>query len=224
MQQLNKPPGGQTPFSDFQQAWEELNEELKAKLVRKGLRYERRYYNDKARKPIDPLQSKSWQDMFMTESKEEVEEMARQEEFEPVWEDNDNLLLTHTAIVNRTHNGKSVWNTHFNVLHANSFGVPFAQSAQILDSKISLFLSWLIPTFNAINRWRGYEYGHDLVFADDHSQVTYKEALQIRNAISRNTWIFDWNEGDVLILDNRRIAHGRLPYFYGTRKVYVAWQ
>lgn len=42
------------------------------------------------------------------------------------------------------------------------------------------------------------------------------------NQVRRATWdcarIFDWRQGDVLVVDNLQIAHGRMP-FKGRRKI-----
>ncbi|MDE5086943.1 MAG: TauD/TfdA family dioxygenase [Trichodesmium sp. St16_bin2-tuft] len=38
----------------------------------------------------------------------------------------------------------------------------------------------------------------------------------------KNAELFSWQEGDIVILDNYRMGHGRLP-FTGERKVYIAF-
>jgi len=42
----------------------------------------------------------------------------------------------------------------------------------------------------------------------------------IRQAYSQEETIFAWQEGDILMLDNMLVAHGRKPYA-GTRRVVV---
>ncbi|RYG66439.1 hypothetical protein EON64_09760 [archaeon] len=222
----NPSPGGQTPLSDFRQVWRDLPAGLREKLLQRGLLYKRRYFNEQLGS-VDPLQHKSWQAMFMTDNQSRVEEVAATQGFTASWDAGDNLLLTHPAVVKRTHEstGEEYWNTHLNVLHAATASAPLAYSAQILDRRLALipyfYLSWLMYVRHDL---LGYPYGSDMVYADDQSALSFEEAMSIRRLIYKNTWISDWHAGDVLILDNHRIAHGRMPYFSGDRKVYVAWQ
>jgi alpha-ketoglutarate-dependent taurine dioxygenase len=44
----------------------------------------------------------------------------------------------------------------------------------------------------------------------------------VRDAIWSNMVFFPWRRGDVLVIDNARVAHGRMPY-RGPRKIVVAW-
>jgi hypothetical protein len=41
---------------------------------------------------------------------------------------------------------------------------------------------------------------------------------ELREAVWRHMVILPWRAGDVLVIDNRSVSHGRLPY-RGTRRV-----
>jgi alpha-ketoglutarate-dependent taurine dioxygenase len=43
----------------------------------------------------------------------------------------------------------------------------------------------------------------------------------IRAVVERETILHRWQKGDVMIVDNILVAHGRMPYF-GPRKIAVA--
>lgn len=225
-QQPNKPPGGQTPLADFRQVWRDLPDSLKNKLLSRGLLYERRYFDDTRDGFKDPLQHKSWQAMFETTDRAKVESMARAEGYSPIWEEDGGLLLRHTAIIARQHEktGDLYWNTHFNVLHATTALAPLAYSAQIIEDIRAVLayyaLGWLMYFRHSL---LGVPFGHDMVYADDLSALSFDEAMTIRQVISRQTWIFDWKAGDLLALDNHRTAHGRMPFYDSRREIFVAW-
>ncbi len=54
----------------------------------------------------------------------------------------------------------------------------------------------------------------------DGSVISDSVVLRIIRAFNRRRECLQWKEGDVLLLDNLRFAHGRLPYA-GERKLYV---
>lgn len=56
---VNPAPGGQTPLTDFRQVWRDLSPQLKEKMARKGLVYERWYRHEK-NPANDPLVHKTW--------------------------------------------------------------------------------------------------------------------------------------------------------------------
>ena len=229
----NTPPGGQTPFTDFRQVWRDMSPDLKNKLLSRGLVYQRRYFNARPKMRfrsqkawnLDAMQHKSWQDMYGTYNKTIVEEMSREQQFTPIWDTKFNLLLTHHAEVAKQHpiTGEEYFSTHFNVLHASTHIVPYLWDAQLFNSRKSLLVGGLITLITQLRLLIGYPYGHDMIHRDTGTSVSYEDGITIRQMKLRNTWQFDWNEGDVMMLDNLRMAHGRTPWFDGDRRVYVAW-
>ena len=222
----NPPPGGQTPLSDFRGVWRDLRPTLRESLVRRGMLYERRYYNEHWGMPLDPLQTKSWQQMFLTDDKRVVESMASAQHFTVIWDEYDNLLLEHVARVFKVHpaTGEEYWSTHFNVLHAATNYIPYLWDSRVFHSPKSWAIGHLIRCINYLRvSLLGLPYGHDMVYLDDRSPISWEDAVHIRQVIHNHTWMFDWRARDMLLLDNYRTAHGRTPWFSGDRKVYVAW-
>lgn len=56
----------------------------------------------------------------------------------------------------------------------------------------------------------------------DGSPITDHNMDRVRHAIWRNLVVFRWQAGDVVILDNQALSHGRLPY-REPRQVVVCW-
>ena len=63
--------------------------------------------------------------------------------------------------------------------------------------------------------------GQYVMFAN-RSAIPEAVADELRALIWKHTVVYPYQRGDVVILDNFRIAHGRQPYV-GPRTVYVTW-
>src|SRR5215510_5554268 len=55
----------------------------------------------------------------------------------------------------------------------------------------------------------------------DGSPIEHSVLKEIREAYRREMVSFAWQEGDILMLDNMLVAHGRNPYV-GRRRILVA--
>ena len=56
----------------------------------------------------------------------------------------------------------------------------------------------------------------------DGTPIADDDMDAVRDAIWKNMVFFKWRRGDVLVIDNDAVAHGRMPYA-GPRTVAVAW-
>ncbi|NER28043.1 MAG: TauD/TfdA family dioxygenase, partial [Symploca sp. SIO1C4] len=61
----------------------------------------------------------------------------------------------------------------------------------------------------------------DVTF-EDGSSLSVWDVYHIVKSYWQNSELLSWQEGDILILDNYRMGHGRLP-FTGKRRVYTAF-
>lgn len=61
---------------------------------------------------------------------------------------------------------------------------------------------------------------YDVEF-EDGSMIPREIIYQIYDVLEQETILFDWKEGDVLIVDNKRALHGRAPY-EGKRRILAA--
>ncbi|GAA0431820.1 hypothetical protein GCM10009094_40470 [Massilia aurea] len=60
---------------------------------------------------------------------------------------------------------------------------------------------------------------HNCTFGDGTS-ISDEFMAQIRSVLLSNSLLFDWEQGDVLLIDNLLAMHGREP-FEGTRITHV---
>jgi alpha-ketoglutarate-dependent taurine dioxygenase len=184
--------GGETPIADSRKIFQRLDPKIKDKFMQKKVLYVRNY-GDKV--------DLTWQNVFQTTSKSEVENYCRQAGIEYEWKDGDRLRTRQVCQAVATHpkTGETVWFNQAHLFHVSSLNPEVRQS--------------LLSTFKEDDLPRNTYYG-------DGSPIDDSVLDEIRDLYQQEAVIFPWQEGDILMLDNMLAAHGRLP-FIGTRKVVV---
>ena len=185
------PEGGETPIADSRRVFNLIDPEIRDRFARKQVMYVRNYG--------DALDL-SWQNVFQTEDRAEVEAYCRNAGIEFEWK-NENELSTRQvcqAIATHPRTGESVWFNQAHLFHVSSLEPEIR--ASLLSSAGGE------PPRNAC-------YG-------DGSPIEEDALEEIRAAYAKEMVVFSWQKHDVLLLDNMLAAHGRRPY-RGTRKVVV---
>ena len=185
------PEGGETPIADSRRVFNLIDPAVRERFARKQVMYVRNY---------GEALDLSWQNVFQTEDREEVEAYCRGAEIEFEWKSNNELRTRQVCQAVATHpdTGEQVWFNQAHLFHVSSLG---AQTREALMSS-----SDEEPPRNAC-------YG-------DGSAIEDEALEEIRAAYDRETVVFPWQPRDVLLLDNMLAAHGRRPY-RGTRKIVV---
>ena len=143
-----------------------------------------------------------WHDVFQTTRRPDVEEQCRRSGIEFRWEGPDRLRTSQVCQAVATHprTGEVVWFNQAHLFHVS--GLP----AELRDALMADLSEEELP--------RNVYYG-------DGSSIEVGVLEEIRAAWDVESICFPWQDGDVLMLDNMLIAHGRQP-FAGARKVIVA--
>ena len=185
--------GGETPIVDCRQMYQRLSSTVRDRLLEKQLMYVRNYT-----KGLDV----SWQDFFRTSDRSIVETYCRQAEIEFEWLDHDGLRTRQIRPAIIQHSKTQDW-VFFNQLqlHHLSFLEPSVQ-ASLLD----LFGTEMLPR---------------QVYYGDGSDIEASVLAEIQDLYQQLKQQFTWQSGDILMLDNLLVAHGRNPYS-GVRKIVVA--
>lgn len=158
----------------------------------KGVRYRRTF-----QKRFDI----SWQKAFQTEDPAQVEDIGRRFGMHIEWLADDVLVTTHRA--QGTISGSDGALIYFNQAHL------FHPST--LGGEVRAALE---KTVGADRLPRLSTYGDGAPIPDDLLD-------RVRAAFDTHVTRMVWREGDILILDNMKFAHGRLP-FAGSRRLHVA--
>lgn len=191
---------GETPIYDCARVWDSLSQELKDKLERKGLLY-RRYFPGK--KSLLNFR-KTWQDAFQTEDKDHVESYLRSEGMEFHWDKNNGLAteLCVPAVIKDRAQGKKRLSIH--MFNADTLKFNIRYFRQRYNPLLRYGLEWLVKR----------EYDRKDTFLQtrfgDGSPFSQRESEEIQLAAWSNAIAFNWQAGDLLILDNISFGHSRL--------------
>ncbi|OEC33774.1 hypothetical protein A7D25_17270 [Pseudomonas sp. 21C1] len=183
--------GGATPIVDSREVYRELPAWLQEKLRRKQLMYVRNFSAS-----LDV----SWQHFFQTEERAEVERICREGGIEFHWRGAGDL---HTRQV-----------CPAVILHPLTGDASFFNQVQLYH-----------PAFLDADIREQFLKGGDTlprqVFYGDGTELEEAAIEAINTAYERCAVRFDWQQGDVVMLDNMLAAHARDP-FEGERRIVVA--
>ncbi|MFK3730305.1 TauD/TfdA family dioxygenase [Streptomyces sp. NPDC088090] len=184
--------GGQTPLADSRKVLRRLPAELVARLERHGVSYVRNY---------TPGVGIPWQDALgCDESGLDAYAERTRVRVERVAEDHLRTEAVRPAVVRHPDTGEWVWFNQATSFHVSTIGDDLA--AELIGQV-------------------GPERVPKTSRAGDGGEFTPAELNAVRGAFAAESTSFDWQRGDVLVVDNLLASHGRAP-FTGKREIRVA--
>ena len=189
--------GGETPLADSRAILRELPADVREAFVTKKVKYIRNLHGGRGFGP-------SWQKTFETDDRAVVEEFCRSTDTDFQWKSDGSLTVTQvrpaTAIHPKT--GEAVWFNQADQFH------PSTHPQAIYESMLALYdgREELMP--------------QTACFGDD---TPMEKAMldEVRKTVAGRIRTFPWQEGDLLMVDNMLVAHGRKP-FKPPRKILVS--
>mmetsp|Transcript_27206 Transcript_27206/g.49731 ORF Transcript_27206/g.49731 Transcript_27206/m.49731 type:complete len:328 (+) Transcript_27206:482-1465(+) len=185
--------GGATTLCDSRAVAERLPTDLREKFERLGWRLVRRYNTGF---------SLRWQEAFATEDRSVVEDYCRSADIAWTWQGDEVLetVQVRSAFLDADPSGRSSWFNHVAFWHYSSMP-PAMISRFERDGMLD-------------------QLPFDTTFGDG-SPISPEEVDILRNALTAEEFWFDWTPGELLILDNRLVGHGRQSYS-GDRTIVTA--
>lgn len=187
--------GGQTPFVDCRKVLASLPSDLVARFEETGWLYVRNFG--------DAL-GFDWRTVFRVDTRAGVEAYCEANGMRAEWDvggDTDTLRVRYVRPAVRTHprTGERVWFNH------GLFFNAFSLSPAIREALLEDFAPDALP-YNT--------------FHGDGAPISDGDLQAIQAAYDAHVVQFDWQRGDLVVLDNMRFAHGRRS-FEGERRILV---
>jgi alpha-ketoglutarate-dependent taurine dioxygenase len=182
--------GGQTPVADMRRVNAAIGADLMDRFESRHVRYVRHY-----RPHIDI----PWEVVFQTSDRGEVAAYCEAHGIEHEWLDADTLRTAQTnqGMARHPVTGERVFFNQAHLFHVSALG------AEVATSLVNLFGRDRLPR----NAYFG-----------DGGEIAVDDLDRVRRAFAGAAVDFAWQPGDVLLLDNMQVAHGRRP-FRGPRRV-----
>lgn len=230
----NEGDGGETPLVDYRQVLRDMDPEVLNRFKTKKIRYIRHYYDETDEFPasLDPFTTKSWQSMFYTHDTEVVKQKCKDQGFVATWtkqtEDGTpygTLKLDHVMDATRINpkTGDEIWHNHMNVLHITAHTAEHAFSAQYLRSWEQLAYHYAFEAYVVVMRfWLGDERLGQQTTHEGAEPMLESDVDHMRQMTWKNTRLEKHQKGDLVMLDNYRVAHARQPYS-GDRSILTTW-
>jgi len=184
--------GGQTPIADSRRVLARIPAAIRERFERKRVMYVRNY---------DDGFDLPWQAVFETADRSAVEEFCRRAGIEWEWKGGGRLRTRQVcqAVASHPATGEAVWFNQAHLFHVS------ALKKEVREALLSLY---------------GEEGLSRNAYYGDGSPIETSALDEIRECYRTETVAFDWQAGDILMLDNMLTAHGRRPYA-GARRILV---
>lgn len=185
--------GGETPIADSREVYRQLDPVIRQRFADKRLMYVRNYGNG-----LDL----PWQQAFSTEDRAQVEQYCKASNIDFEWNEKGELSTRQVcqAVARHPVSGEWVWFNQAHLFHISNL------APAVRETLISIVGEEGVPRN---------------VFYGDGSPIELEALEHVRAVLQRCQVSFPWQAGDVLMLDNMLVAHGRST-FQGARKVVVA--
>jgi len=203
--------GGETPIADMEEVYEGLDPTVRSRFEGRNVRY---IHNLPRRSK--GLRRSSWSQVFETEERAEVETVCRLHGFDFRWE-GDSLQVSNTRPATLEHpvTGRRIWFNSTELFHAPTFPWELRRVGRRCLAAVVQAVT------NHERRARAAQDRHIWCTFGDGTEIDDACMEHVREVHWRHSIVFRWQQGDVLLLDNTRIAHAKLP-FKGPRKILVA--
>jgi alpha-ketoglutarate-dependent taurine dioxygenase len=211
--------GGETLIVDCRSVYKDLSRDIVERFREKTLPMMRRFNFDMLSRNM------------RTSDKQAIEATCQELGADNIsWSERGDLILRCKlpVVIYHEQTGEPIWFNRLLVANPWSFIIQAcfstlktrnlrlkARAACLLPAYLLYFAPLLVRQSLS---GKGQEGEDEQAEATRPPQVPFKTTYNLARAYWKNAVVFTWKEGDVLVLDNRLVAHGRMP-FRGERSI-----
>jgi alpha-ketoglutarate-dependent taurine dioxygenase len=202
--------GGETPLADSRTIYRRIPTALLDRFENAGIWYHRTLYGPGRNFIYAALNKwvkvrRSWMETFLTTDRAVVERICAEQGGAAHWDHEGGVRISSVLPAVRRHpeTGEKLW---FNHVTTFLMTPESAGTARYLAYR----LAYLDPLRRPVHATLG-----------NGEAITLKELRTISQAVDSATVRFRWKRGDLLLVDNFQVTHGRMP-FSGNRRILVA--
>ncbi len=185
--------GGATPIGDTRRVFQRIDPLIRQRFMQRKYMYVRNYNRGLGL---------SWQNVFQTRDRREVEQYCRAANIEFEWRGGDSLRTRQIrpAAARHPQTGEWVWFNHATFFHVST-----------LEPELREMLLEVLGEDDLPNN----------TYYGDGQPIEPAVLEELRAAYLQEMRTFTWQAGDILLLDNMLTAHAR-QQFEGPRKILTA--
>lgn len=189
--------GGATPLADNRRILKKLDPAIVEEFKTKRIKYVRNLHASSGF-------GLSWQKAFQTTDRSVVEKYCQDMSIDYEWKADGGLRLENTfdSVITHPRTGEEVWFNQAPQFHPSDYPKHIFESL--------------------LNSYRDNE--HELPqtsFFGDDTPIDVDALKHIRETMFSEATVNPWRQGDVVMIDNVLVCHGRMPYS-GPRKILLA--
>ena len=205
------PVGGSTLVCDMAEVYRQIPSAIRERFQRLGVRYIRHFSGEPGvwvrglKRVLRDNMRQTWRFAFRTDDRREVERLCEAQGLSWSWTSGDGLRVESVLPATREHphTGEPVWFNQSTTMHPNR---------RALGPVIYPYLRVTCPDPS--------RYPYNVSFGNGEP-ITPADLAPVYDAMDRQTLAPAWRAGDLMLLDNRWVGHGRGRYV-GPRKILVA--
>lgn len=186
--------GGSTPIADSRAVYKMIPNNIIQKFESKnGVSYIRNFNNE---------MDISWEDFFETPDRNKVKEYCDKKGIQFQWKEDNSLRTSQScqAVLEIPETNEKVWFNQAHLFHYSNLGEEIS--------------NYLIEVYGKENLPRNSSFG-------DGTDIDLEDLRKIRDVYEKCMFKFDWQKGDLLMVNNILYSHGRDSYT-GDRTVLVS--